>query len=64
MDYNYIFLIFVFELLIIPLLLFISYRIYTNYNQNRNRIIVDNIIREINREHNTEILDDCNEENV
>jgi hypothetical protein len=61
MNSDLLFLIFVIEIIIVPILLFILYKMYTNFHTNRNRIIVDNIIREINRGNNTENFSECSE---
>jgi hypothetical protein len=61
MNSDLLFLIFIIEIIVFPLLLFILYKMYTNFHMNRNRIIVDNIIREINRVNNTENLSECSE---
>jgi len=61
MNYELLFLIFIIEIIVFPLLLFILYKMYTNFHMNRNRIIVDTIIREINRVNNTENLSECSE---
>jgi hypothetical protein len=61
MNSDLLFLIFVIEIIVVPILLFVLYKMYTNFHTNRNRIIVDNIIREINRVNNTETLSECSE---
>jgi hypothetical protein len=61
MNSELLFLIFIIEIIVFPLLLFILYKMYTNFHMNRNRIIVDTIIREINRVNNTENLSECSE---
>ena len=61
MNSDLLFLIFIIEIIVFPLLLFILYKMYTNFHMNRNRIIVDTIIREINRVNNTENLSECSE---
>ena len=61
MNSDLLFLIFIIEIIVVPILLFILYKMYTNFHTNRNRIIVDNIILEINRGNNTENLSECSE---